>query len=153
MNATKLLNAKHIQFVDEYMRNGRNATQAYLKVYKCKETTARNQAALLLAKPCIRDEVNLRIAEYTRTAGIDAAWCVERLKPIADAPLGDEKVSTGDKIKAATVLLDYFRELPVRDDKQTSTQFVQINVDKAIVDLRAAIEARRAQIQAQPPVE
>lgn len=46
------LNVKHKLFVEEYLRNGLNGTQAYLTIYKSvlKEDTARAAASRLLAK-------------------------------------------------------------------------------------------------------
>lgn len=46
--------AKAIEFVEEYLRNGRNGTRAYLKVYpQVTEDTARSKAAVLIAKDSV----------------------------------------------------------------------------------------------------
>lgn len=43
--------AKAIEFVEEYLRNGRNGTRAYLKIYPhVAEETARSQASVLIAR-------------------------------------------------------------------------------------------------------
>lgn len=52
-----------VKFIDEYMANGGNATQAYLKAYpESSERAARSSAPVLLARPSIREEINNRLA-------------------------------------------------------------------------------------------
>lgn len=52
----KKINEKHKLFVEEYLNNGLNGTQAYLAVYKnvTKEETARANASRLLAKANVK---------------------------------------------------------------------------------------------------
>jgi hypothetical protein len=63
------LEPKQELFVTEYMKD-RNATQAAIRAgYNRK--TARQMGAENLSKPVVRNEINRRVEEYTRTAGID----------------------------------------------------------------------------------
>lgn len=54
----KELNNKQKVFCREYVKNGNNGTTAYMKAYKCKETTARINASKLLT--------NTNISEYIK---------------------------------------------------------------------------------------
>jgi hypothetical protein len=81
----KGLKPKQIAFIDEYLRD-RNATQARAK-YSAKG--AAQSAAVLLRNPKVAAEVDRRIAEYSRTAGIDAVWVLERMKSHVDADLSE----------------------------------------------------------------
>lgn len=48
--------AKAIEFVEEYLANGRNGVRAYLKAYPhVKYDTALTEAARLLVKPCVAE--------------------------------------------------------------------------------------------------
>jgi len=51
-----------VKFVDAYVENGGNATQAYLKAYpESSSQSARAHAPRLVAKGSIRDEINNRL--------------------------------------------------------------------------------------------
>lgn len=60
--AEKLERYKHERFVDEYLENGNNATQAYKTVYKCDYDSAHASGSRLLAKVSIQ-----RMIVETRT--------------------------------------------------------------------------------------
>jgi hypothetical protein len=65
------------------MRDG-NATQAAIRAgYSWK--TARQIGAENLAKPVIREEINRRIEDYTRTAGIDRVKLLQQLYAMTQA--------------------------------------------------------------------
>lgn len=55
------LRPEWILFIDEYMRNGFNATKAYQKVYKCGYNSARANGARLLANDNISKEIGYRL--------------------------------------------------------------------------------------------
>lgn len=60
---------KHLAFVDEYFLQNFNGTEAYMRVYKPKSrATARANAAKLLAKTSISEEIKARLAEKTMSA-------------------------------------------------------------------------------------
>lgn len=53
-----------LQFIQEYLLNGNNATQAYLKVKpNVENTTARTEGSLLLAKPNVKQEMDRVLEE------------------------------------------------------------------------------------------
>jgi phage terminase small subunit len=81
----KPLSAKQQLFVDEYMKD-RNATQAYIRAgYSA--NGADGHAARLVGKGSVAAEIARRAAEYTKAAGLDVVWALERMKPIADSDL------------------------------------------------------------------
>jgi phage terminase small subunit len=51
------LTTKQTQFVEEYFRNGGNATQAVIVVYGCSYEAARTSASRLLTNANIREEI------------------------------------------------------------------------------------------------
>ena len=51
-----MLSVKQKKFADEYIKTG-NATQSYLGVYKCKDTTARTNGATLLTNTNIQEYI------------------------------------------------------------------------------------------------
>lgn len=51
------LTTKQTQFVEEYFRNGGNATQAVIVVYGCSYKAARTSASRLLTNANIREEI------------------------------------------------------------------------------------------------
>ena len=74
----KPLKPKHQRFVDEYMVD-RNATQAYIRAgYSPKG--ANTHAARLVANGPVSAEIARRVEEYSRAAGIDKVWVLERMK-------------------------------------------------------------------------
>jgi len=77
LTAPNGLEPKQIAFIDEYMRD-RNATQAAIRAGYSRKT-ARQMGAENLAKPAICTEINRRIAEYSRTAGIDRMELLRQL--------------------------------------------------------------------------
>lgn len=71
------LEPKQELFVTEYLKD-RNATQAAIRAGYSKKT-ARQMGGENLTKPAIRDEINRRIEEHSRTAGIDRIACLAAL--------------------------------------------------------------------------
>lgn len=72
------LTAKRIEFIDEFMANGREASKAYAKAYPKVKYPAQC-AYHLLQLPVVREEVNRRIAEYSEKCGIERIAVLERL--------------------------------------------------------------------------
>lgn len=57
------LKVKDLLFVNAYMKNGQNGTQAYLSIHPhAKPDSARAEAPRVLAKPCVQEEIARRIA-------------------------------------------------------------------------------------------
>ena len=175
------LTAKEQLFVDEFMVD-RNASAAYVRAgYSPKG--ANGHAARLVAKGSISAEIARRVEEYSRLAGINTVWVLERMKAAVDADLSqvfDDKgallppkewpehmkrlilsvkvveMAGGMAVDAAGALAHvpmYTKEVRLEpkaptlaklldwvDDKPPApvniTQNVQINADKALIELR-----------------
>lgn len=72
---TKALTIKQAQFVEEYLRNGGNATQAVIVVYKCSYNSARTSASRMLTKANIQEA----IGAYMGASGISVEEFVEMI--------------------------------------------------------------------------
>ena len=82
------LTDKEHRFCVEYSVND-NATRAYQRTYKGSYHTARTEGAKLLAKPCIRQEIDeLKTARNKRLA-IDADDIIRKFKILSDYDAAD----------------------------------------------------------------
>lgn len=94
------LKREWVMFIDEYLRNGFNATQAYMKAYpECKETSAIKQACLLLKNSNIRNEIN----NIMETQLLTDNWVLSVGKEYVMKGLIDEKWA-----KAGSSVLEMF---------------------------------------------
>lgn len=66
----KLTQYKHERFVDEYIDNNGNATQAYMKVYKCEYETANTNGPRLLVHAGIQALIDQTRAEQKLALGM-----------------------------------------------------------------------------------
>ena len=87
------MNPKHQLFCDTYLTNGRNATQAYLTVYKSKsEDTARKLAPRLMANDVISDFLMSKITEHSKNVGITLETQLAGLDKVKElAMMADDK--------------------------------------------------------------
>ncbi len=78
------------QFLEEYVANDYNATQAYLKAWPHHSySTARNEASKLLANPYIQTELEAVKEEYARRLRISPAKVLKELAIIAFSDIGE----------------------------------------------------------------
>jgi phage terminase small subunit len=77
------LNSRHLAFIDEYIVNGLNGTQAYLKVYRCKMQTALANSAKLLGNANIKEELNKRLTSSAEKMGITRERLLKSMGNIA----------------------------------------------------------------------
>lgn len=90
------LTANDLLFINDYMANGRNGTEAYLKVHPfAKRESARAQAPIVLAKPCVQAEIAKRI-KYS--GGITKEFVTAGLLRACDLA---EQSGDADKIERA----------------------------------------------------
>lgn len=79
-----------LAFLAEYVTNGRNASQAYMTVKpNAKYSTARTEAAKILAKPHNRTRLRRIQAEAERKAGVSAERVLSELAALAFSDLGE----------------------------------------------------------------
>src|SRR5436853_613986 len=77
--APKLL-PRHLAFVDEYMKNGRNGTQAAIAAGYSPKRARFTASRLMATNGNVAAEINRRIAEYTKTAGIEPVKILEFMR-------------------------------------------------------------------------
>ena len=104
MNKEKKLTKKEQTFCEEYIKNGYNATKAYLTAYDCEYTTANGQGYRMLRKP----HINAYITELQKQAFAAACITAERvalkLGDIAFADKEDELYNVTAQLKALDLL-------------------------------------------------
>ena len=88
-------------FCDEYLSNGMNATQAYLKVYKNvrSEDVAGAAAARLLGNVSVREYLDVALAKIHDEKTMDAKEVMERLTAIGREQTTDELLTMDGDIK------------------------------------------------------
>lgn len=98
------LTAKQRAFCEEYVKNGYNATQAYLLAYECEYTTANTEGGRLLKKPHVRAYVNELQKQAFDAAAINAERIALKLAEIAFAAKDDECYAANAQLKALDLL-------------------------------------------------
>jgi len=99
------LNNKHNLFIEAYLINGYNATDAYLTAYpKVCYDTANTNGARLLAKACIKEVIEAKKKELANTCNVTKAQIANVMLSIMD----DETTKKNDRIKAGEVLNKMF---------------------------------------------
>lgn len=95
----KLTNKQEL-FIQYYMIS-LNATDSYMKVYKCKnDNVAGVEGFKLLRNPKIRTEIDLRLDKRATDNGITADYVLKGIKAIADR----EGIRENDTLKAYELL-------------------------------------------------
>ena len=98
------LTAKQRAFCEEYVRNGYNATQAYLKVYECDKDTAPAGGCRLLKKPHVKEYVKELQKEIFEAACINGERIALKLAEIAFASGDNEYYGASSQLKALDLL-------------------------------------------------
>jgi len=80
---------RHRQFIAEYLRNGCNGTQAYMKIYNNKNSNSSQvSSGELLKKPHIIEEIKRQQGPLNRIAiriGINDQYAFEKVKKLMEA--------------------------------------------------------------------
>ena len=98
------LTAKNKLFVEEYVANNYNATQAYMVVYDCEYTYANKKAFTLLKKPEVKEYIKEVQKERTEQLNITADRVLAELASIAFAPKDDKDIPAAAKNKALELI-------------------------------------------------
>lgn len=119
------LSAKEKRFCEEYIRNGYNATKAYLLAYDCEYSTANSQGYKLLRKP----EIKQYIEEVQKIAFDEACISAERialkLAEIAFADKGDKDYNASAQLKALDLIQ---KQLGLQTQKVEADLHTDINI-------------------------
>ena len=98
------LTAKNKLFVEEYVANHYNATQAYITAYGCDYSSANKKAFTLLKKQEVKDYIKEVQKERTEQLNINADRVLEELASIAFAPKDDKDIPVAAKNKALELI-------------------------------------------------
>jgi len=98
------LTAKEQAFCNYYVFENLSATQAYLKAYECKLTTANNAGYQLLKKPHIKEYIATLQKQAFEAACISAEKVALKLNEIAFAAKDDKDYTVTAQLKALDLL-------------------------------------------------
>lgn len=100
----KLTNNEKI-FIKEYLSNGFNQTQAYLKAFpKATYTTAATEGGRLVRKPYIKDAIEKEITKTGERIDLRKEDLINDLLKIKEMCISEDKRSIHNAIKAVEVL-------------------------------------------------
>jgi phage terminase small subunit len=101
---TKLTNNEKI-FIKEYLSNGFNQTQAYLKAFpKATYNTAATESGRLLKKPYIKTAVEKEVSKAGEKIDLRKEDLINDLLKIKEMCISEDKRSIHNAIKAVEVL-------------------------------------------------
>lgn len=98
------LTRKEKAFAEEYVRNGGNATQAYLTAYDCCYDTAHKEGYRVLKRPGVKEYVTKLQKDAYDAACITAERVALKLAEIAFANKEDEAYGPTSQLKALDLL-------------------------------------------------
>ena len=98
------LTKKEKAFAEEYVRNGGNATQAYLFAYDCCYDTAHKEGYRVLKRPGVKEYVTQLQKDAYAAACINAERVALKLAEIAFADKDDEAYGPSSQLKALDLL-------------------------------------------------
>ena len=119
------LSAKEKAFCEEYIRNGYNATKAYLAAYDCEYSTANSQGSKLLKKPEIKQHIEVVQKAAFEEACINAERIALKLAEIAFAEKGDKDYNASAQLKALDLIQ---KQLGLQTQKVEADLHTDINI-------------------------
>ena len=143
-NIKSNLSIKELQFVNEFLRNGKNATQAVISAgYKSKAPEKYGSA--LLRKPGVREEITRRLEAQESSKIADANEIMRFYTSVMRGEVLDQfgiEASLDTRIKAANELAKHKIELPLKLEQKNITNnigsitlnFVPRNKEIEVVD-------------------
>lgn len=122
------LTAKNKLFIEEYVANHYNATQAYMKVYGCEYDTANAKGCKVLDKPEAKEYMKEIQKERTERLNITADRVLEELASIAFAAADDKNVPAAAKNKALELIQKQIgAQAPTKVEADINNQVVIID--------------------------
>ena len=122
------LTAKNKLFIEEYVANHYNATQAYMKVYGCEYDTANTKGCKVLEKPEAKEYMKEIQKERTERLNITADRVLEELASIAFAAADDKNIPAAAKNKALELIQKQIgAQAPTKVEAELNQQVVFID--------------------------
>lgn len=91
----------HMEFIETYLANGYNASQAYRTVFKNENmATATSAAVKIMARPDAKAYLAKRSKEIFESLHITAERIIEELAKVGFVPVESEKVAPQVKVQA-----------------------------------------------------
>lgn len=109
--------------------NGYNATNAYLTIYQCAESTANSKAYLVLRKPEAQEYLKELQSEHVKRLAITADKVLTALNDIAFAETPEnEKITASQRLKALELIQKQIgAQAPQKIEADISQQVVFID--------------------------
>ena len=123
------LNKRQEEFINQYLANGYNATQAYLEAYGCSYETAQRSAYRVYNHPEVNAEIKRRQQEHYSMLNISAERIAEELAAMAFAAKGDKDYSGSVKLKALDLLQKQLGLQTQRVEADINTD-IHINIEE-----------------------
>ena len=122
------LTAKNKLFVEEYVANHYNATQAYMTIYGVGYDVANSKACQVLKKPEVKEYMKEVQKERTEQLNITADRVLEELASIAFAAKDDKDIPAAAKNKALELIQKQIgAQAPTKLEADVNSQVVFID--------------------------
>lgn len=135
INTERELTYKESRFVDEYIANAGNATQAYCKAYQKENTvTNRVEASRKLKNPNVQREIQIRTEPYRLSLKEEEQTIRKRLMAMIDGT--DASASNTDIIRACDVINRMSARYLNRTTDETNKENALANMENdALMDI------------------
>lgn len=123
-----LLNMRQQKFVDEYIRNGGNGTQAAIFA-GYSEHSARQIASELLSKPYIKEAIEQRKRDLNAASSVGLDWRISILQRAAQAGLETYATEGGPRYQALSASVSAINELNKMTGAHSPTKTAETDAD------------------------
>ena len=131
------LSDKQSAFIDEYMINGHNATQAYKTAYPNCKGGWDKLGPRLMGKDGIRTEIDRRMAEMADKAEYTQQDSIDRLKRYADkAETANQFSSAVSSVIALNRMFGWDKDNSMDTDQQDKLDAKQVSEAQRLANLR-----------------
>lgn len=139
------LNARERNFADEYIANGRNATQAYKKISpKAKDTTCATKGLEMVRKQLVSDYIKMKTKERLDATNLTAQDVIDELISIGFGKIQTSTSKQFDNLKNELVLDMEFENTAKYEDRLKALELLGKNLsmftDKQEIELSGGVQ-------------
>ena len=139
------LNARERNFADEYIANGRNATQAYKKISpKAKDTTCATKGLEMVRKQSVSDYIKMKTKERLDATNLTAQDVIDELISIGFGKIQTSTSKQFDNLKNELVLDMEFENTAKYEDRLKALELLGKNLsmftDKQEIELSGGVQ-------------